>query len=175
MSVSVLINSYDLQAAFGVFLEDGGLDRFEIPPLPREPFFNEWQDESGRDYDDTSDQVYQSQSFEVPFLLVGSSMVDYRQKKREFLELINFNGEFDFQILDWGEAFKLRYKSTSSWELLNVGLESETSARFVLIFECNFKPTYVFKYLADNQGRYIVINDNQRMLVKTVYNSNYGK
>lgn len=175
MGVSVLINGFDLEQAFGICLEEGGLDQFEIPPVPREPFYNEWEDQSGRDYDDSSNLVYESQNFEVPFLIIGSSMVDYRKKKREFLDILEANREFDFQILDWGEAFKLRYKGVLVWEFINVDLLAETSARFVLKLECNFKPSYVFKYLADNSGRYIIINDNQKVLVKTTYTSRYGR
>lgn len=173
MDCKVLINGYDLQESFGVVLEDGGLDRFEKPAIPKEPFFNEWHGVSGRDYDDSAEQSYQAQTFEVPFLIVGNSMMDYRQKKYDFMELIDFNGEFDFQIVDWGEAFKLRYKEATVWDLVNSNLEGETSARFVLKLECNFKAAYVFKYLADNDGRHIVANDGTKIMVKSIYNSRY--
>lgn len=170
MGVEVFINSYDLEKAFGVCLEDGGLSRFETPPTPKEPFFNEWPDESGRDYDTSSPVVYQSQVYEVPFLIIGKSMADYRKKKREFLELISINGEFDFQIVDWGEAYRLRYKSTASWDFINTNLAGETSARFVLRFENNHGlPVYMFRYLVDNFGRYIVINGGKKIMVKTSY------
>lgn len=175
MACKILINGYDIQEAFGVMLEDGGLDKFEKEPIPKEPFYNEWADQSGRDYDESSPRVYQPQVFEVPFLIKCSNMADYRQKKSEFMELIDFNGEFDFQIVDWGEAFKLRYKEVSSWDFINVDLESETSARFVLKLECNFNPTYVFKYLATNEGDYIVANDGTKIMVKSIYNSRYGR
>lgn len=175
MGASVLIDGYDLESTFGICLEDGGLDKFELPAIPKEGFFNEWHGQSGRDYDESGALVYESQTFEVPFLIIGSSMADYRKKKREFLDLIEVNSEFDFQIIDWGEAYKLRYKKFTSWEFINVDLDTSTSARFVLQLECNFNPAYVFKYLADNSGRYIIINDNQKVLVKTTYTSRYGK
>lgn len=168
MVVSVLINGFDLRDAFGVYLEDGGLQVFEIPPTPKEPFYNEWSDQNGRDYDTESPVVYQTQTFEVPFLITASNMVDYRKKKKDFLSLIDFNGEFDLQIIDWGEAFRLRYKGVASWNFINVELGSSTSARFVLRLECNHNKGYVFKYLVDNSGRYIVIN-NKKMMVKTSY------
>lgn len=169
MAVSVLINGYDLRHAFGVYLEDGGLQVFEIPATPKEPFYNEWSDQNGRDYDTDSPVVYQAQTFEVPFLMSGSSIVDYRKKKKDFMSLIDFNGEFDLQIIDWGEAFRLRYKGVVSWSFINLDLGSSTSARFVLRLECNHNKGYVFRYLTDNIGRYIVINDNQKILVKTTY------
>jgi len=170
MAVKVLINGIDVQEAFGIYLEDGGLTVFEQPPTPREPFFNEWVDQSGRDYDQGVPVVYETQTFDVPFLILGANMADYRKRKANFLELINFNGDFDFQILDWGEAYKLRYKGASSWTFINEHLLESTSARFVLKFERNPNVLpYVFKYLADNLGRYIIINDNQKILVKTTY------
>lgn len=170
MSVSVLINGYDLKDTFGIYLEDGGLDKFEQPPTPKEPFYNEWPDQSGRDYDETSEVVYETQYFEVPFLLIGSSMADYRKKKSDFLQLIDFNGSFDFQIIDWGEVYKLRFKAVTSWDFINVSLDGRTSARFVLKLERNpnVKPS-VFKYLVDGLKRYIIINGNQKILVKTSY------
>lgn len=169
MSVSTLINGYDLKDAFGIVLEDKGLEKLEPPPTPKEPFYNEWPDQSGRDYDNVSPVVYEPRNIELPFLLIASSMADYRKKKKDFMQLIDFNGEFDFQIIDWGEAFKLRYKSVTSWEFINIGLDSTTSARFVLKLENNFGKPSIFKYLVDGLKRYIIINGNQRILVKTSY------
>lgn len=169
MSVSVLINGYDLEQTFGVCLEDGGLSVFETPPIPKEPFFNEWQDQSGRDYDESAPVVYDSQLFEIPFLMVANSMSDYRRRKRDFLELITVNTEFDFQVLKWGEAFKMRFKGASNWDFITTNLDGETSARFVLRLENNFNKGYAFRYLADNLGRRIVINGSQEILVKTTY------
>jgi hypothetical protein len=170
MGADVLINGYDLEKTFGVCMEEGGLSVFEQPPIPREPFFNEWPDQSGRDYDETSAVVYQTQFFEIPFLIIGSTMADYRKKKADFMKLIDFNGSFDFQVIDWGEAYKLRYKEVASWEFINTNLGSETSARFVLRLELNpnVKPS-IFKYLVDGLKRYIIINGNQKILVKTSY------
>lgn len=168
MAVNILIDGIDITTAFGVRLQNGGLSVFEMPPTPREPFYNEWPDQNGRDYDTESPVVYQTQVFEVPFLLIARNMVDYRKKKRDFLSLIDFNGEFDLQVIDWGEAFRLRYKGVASWNFINVDLGSSTSARFVLRLECNHNKGYVFKYLVDNSGRYIVIN-NKKMMVKTNY------
>lgn len=167
--VRVLINGIDLEDAFGIYLEEGGLDVFETPPIPKDPFFNEWPDHSGRDYDTESPVVYQTQTFEVPFLLIASNMVDYRKKKKDFMSLIDINGEFDLQIIDWGEAFRLRYKSSASWSFINADLTSSTSARLVLRLECNHNEGYVFKYLTDNSGRYIVINGGNKVMVKTSF------
>lgn len=175
MKGSVLINQIDIAAAFNVMLEKGGLSVFETPPKMKEPFFNDWVDQSGKDYDEDAKAVYESQSFEIPFLIFGEGVQDYRKKKREFLDLIEGHNEFDFQILDWGEAFRLRFKEANSWKLLNKSMEGRMFARFILKLECNFNPMYVFKYLADNSGRYIVINDNQKMLVKTTYKNRYGR
>jgi|SRR5690606_9568028 len=168
MGVNVLIDGYDLETTFGICLEEGGLSIFETPPTPKEPFYNEWPDEHGRDYDTDSPVVYETQIFEVPFLLIADDMADYRKKKKDFLSLIDFNGEFDLQVIDWGEAFRLRYKGVASWNFINVDLGSSTSARFVLRLECNHNMAYVFKYLVDNSGRYIVIN-GKKMMVKTSY------
>ena len=167
MGVNVLFDGLDTLTAFGVRLEQGGLDIFEMPPTPKEPFFNEWPDQSGRDYDLDAPVVYQTQVFEVPFLIIGSDMADYRKKKRDLLKLLDANRDFDLQILDWGEAFRVRYKGAASWSFINVDLETSTSARFVLRLECNHGDAYVFKYLVDNSGRYIIIN-GVKVLVKTV-------
>lgn len=174
MDCKILINGYDLYEAFGIVLEQGGLEKLEAPPTPREPFYNEWHGISGRDYDESTLRAYEAQIFEIPFLIIGNSMADYRAKKKDFFELIDFNGEFDFQIIDWGEAYRLRYKGVSSWTFINENIEGETSARFVIKMECNFSPTYMFAYLADNDGNYIVINDDERILIKTIYTSIYG-
>ncbi|WP_313234234.1 hypothetical protein [Sphingobacterium multivorum] len=168
--MDVFIASYDIVEAFGVYLEDGALSILERPPKPRLPFYNEWEDENGRDYDVNDKIVYEPQIFDVPLLIKGDSMSDYRKKRADFLQLIS--QPFDFQVLDWGEAFQLRLIDIVGWDYINVGLTSKTSARFVLRFENNHVlPTYVFRYLADNKGRYIIINDNKRILVKTKYHA----
>ena len=170
MGVDVFINGYDLERAFGVCLEEGGLDKFEPTPTPKEAFYNEWPDVSGRDYDESAPQVYETQLFEVPFMIVGSSMADYRKKKREFMSIIDFNGDFDFQIVEWSEAYRLRFRGSVSWEFINADLNGPTSARFVLRLECNHgNPAYVFRYLAANDGRYIVINGGSKIMVKTSF------
>jgi len=75
-------------------------------------------------------------------------------------------------VLEWGESYKLRLIEISDWQLLNESLTGETSASFVLKLENNHVlPTYVFRYLADNKGRHIIINDNKRILVKTKYHA----
>ncbi|WP_437918446.1 hypothetical protein [Sphingobacterium sp. LRF_L2] len=168
MAVNILINSYELTTAFGVYLEDGGLSEFEQPPVPKVPFYQEWADESGREYDTTSAVVYECRYFEIPFLIKGKDMQDYRKKKTEFLSLIDQNDDVDFQVVDWGETYRLRYVSAKDWKFINEGLTTKTSARFVIRFEDNHgTPSYIFKYLADNYGRYIVINGGQKILVKT--------
>ncbi|WP_286767153.1 MULTISPECIES: hypothetical protein [Sphingobacterium] len=170
MAIDVFIQSYDTVETFGVYLLDGGLSVLEQPPKPRIPFFNEWEDTSGRDYDENDSLVYEPQTLEVPFLMVGENMADYREKRRDFLDLIS--EPFDMQVLEWGESYKLRLIEISDWQLLNESLTGETSASFVLKLENNHVlPTYVFRYLADNKGRHIIINDNKRILVKTKYHA----
>lgn len=167
--VDILINSYDLEQAFGVMLEEGGLEVFEMPSDPKTIFFNEWPEFSGKDYDDTSPFVHESRMLDIPFLIVGNDMDDYRKKKKEFLDLVSFHGEFDFQIIDWGETYALRLKGFSNWEFLNMSLHGETSARFIMKCEDNYGiPKYRFKYLTDNLGRYFLVND-KKMLVKSNY------
>lgn len=170
MGVDVLISGIDIESALGVCLEEGGLSVFEDPTPYKEVFFNIWPDAPGKDYDETAELIEDVQEFEVPFLIKGTSMADYRKKKREFLQMIMINGSIDFQIIDWGEAFKLRFKSVSSWEFINAELYDECSAKFTIKFETdpNKKP-YLFKYLVDGLKRYIIINGNQRILVKTSY------
>lgn len=166
--VNTFIDGYELESAFGVCLEEGGLNVFEKPPKPKEPFFNDWNDQNGREYDDVSPLKYESRTFDVPFLIIGSSMVDYRKKKKDFLDLIMKNGEFDLQIMEWGEAFKVRFKEFVSWDLLNSGINSETSARFVVRLEDNYGRPMAFRFLVSEQGKYIISN-NKRILVKTLY------
>lgn len=167
--VNLLINAYVLETAFGIVLEEGGLEVFEKPATPKAIFFNEWPELSARDYDENAPLVFEPRTLEVPFLIVGNSMEDYRTKKEAFLELIMINGEFSLQILEWGESFRLRYKETVSWEFINTSLDGETSARFVLRFEDNHGQTESFSYLVDGSIRYLVINKNQKILVKSKY------
>lgn len=166
---NILINGIDIAAAFGVLLDKGGLEKFELPPKRKEVFFNDWKDQNGLDYDESAPIVYESQIFDVPFIIHGNGIQDYHKKKNDFLELININGEFDFQIVNWGHAFKLRYKEIPSWGLLNKSKHSKMYANFVLRLENNFNKGYAFRYLADNLGRRIVINGSQEILVKTTY------
>lgn len=168
MGADILINGIDIELAFGVCLEEGGLSVFEKPTSYKEVFFNEWPDSVGKDYDETAELIEDVQEFEVPFLIKGKSMTDYRKKKREFLAKICINSSIDFQVVEWGEAFKLRLKSFSSWEFINAELYDECSAKFTAKFETDptSKP-YEFKYLVDGLQRYIIINGNQRILVKT--------
>lgn len=170
MGADVLISGIDIESAFGVCLEEGGLSVFEKPTPYKEVFFNEWTDSPGKDYDETAELIEDVQEFEVSFLIRGTSMVDYRKKKREFLEMININGSIDFQVIEYGEAFKLRFQSISDWDFINAELHDECSAKFTIKFETDptSKP-YEFKYLVDGLQRYIIINGNQRILVKTSY------
>lgn len=166
--MTVFIESYDIASAFGVRIEEGALSILEKPPKPRVPFFNEWEDENGRDYDQDDKIVYEPQIMDIPLLIIGNSMADYRKRRAEFLELVS--KPFDFQILEWGESYQLRLIDILEWSFINMDLQSITCARFVMRFENNHVlPTYLFRYLADNQGRYIIINDNKRILVKTTY------
>ncbi len=163
-----LINDQDI-SAFGIYLERGALSVFEIPPTPKEPFFNDWIDENGKDYDDVSDIRYNPQVFDVPLIMEAEGIADYRKKRRDFLDMIK--NEFDFQVFEWGESFKLRLIKISTWEYLKKPFQGKIYVKIVLQVENNFVlPTYVFRYLADNKGRFIIINDNKKILVKTKYN-----
>lgn len=164
-----MINNYDLEQAFGICLEEGGLNAFERPAIPKEPFFNEWYEHPGRDYDESAPFVLSPRTIDIPLLIKGGNMEDFRAKKRQFLELIGMNGEFSFQILEWGEAFRLRYKEITDWSFINIGTDSETSARFVLRAEDNHAVGERFAFLVDGEGRYFTINKNQRILVRTSY------
>lgn len=172
---SVLINSIDLESAFNVLLDKGGLSVFENPPKPKEPFYNDWKDQSGKDYDESAPMVYESQVFDIPFVIHGNGISDYRHKKAQFLELIETNNEFDFQILNWEQSFRLRYKECVSWGLLNKSMKNSMFSRFVLKLECNFNASYGFKYLVANDNRYIVANNGDKILVKAIFNSKYGE
>lgn len=167
--VDIMINNYDLEQTFGICLEEGGLDAFEVPAAPKEPFYNEWFEEPGKDYDQSAPFVLSPRTIDIPFLIKADTMEGFRLKKRQFLELISINGEFSFQILEWGEAFKLRYKEIVEWSFINVGIDSETSARFVLRAEDNHGVSQQFAYLVDGGLRYFIINKNQRILVRTSY------
>ncbi|MDR6734163.1 hypothetical protein [Sphingobacterium sp. 2149] len=170
MTVSVFINSYDIIEVFGLHLGRGALSVLEQPPTPKEVFFNDWIDENGKDYDDTSNINYEPQVFDIPFLMKAQGILDYKKKRRDFLDLLK--KDFDFQVLDWGESFRLRLKKIAKWEYANRPFSDTIYVRIILQVENNYVlPTYVFRYLADNLGRYIVINDNKRILVKTRYNA----
>lgn len=139
MAVRLLIEGLDLQDNFGIVLEDGGVNATEKPPVPRTAFFNEWEDESGKDYDDSAPVVFQSSVIELPFLIKANSMAEYRQKKDAFLALIVVNKDISFEITGLTASLNFRYVETMSWEFINIGLTSITTARFVLRFEKNHR------------------------------------
>lgn len=167
MSLRLKVSNIDL-SIYGLHLDKGALSVFEHPPTPKEVFFNDWKDEDGFDYDDESAIFYEPQTFDIPFIMKADNLADYRKKRREFLDLIK--SDFDFQILDWGETYKLKLIKVVKWEFISRVLEGNIFVTITLQLENNHVlPTYVFRYLADNQGRYIIINDNKRILVKTTY------
>lgn len=165
MSVKILINGFDLQEKFGIVLEDGQLEKFKLPPTPKEPFYNEWADVSGKDYDTTSPVVYETQIFEISFLMKALDKDDYRIKEKAFLQLINVNSEFTFKLVDYALAFYLRYKGAVEWRPINVYNNGIVESRMVLKLENNHRPVpddgggTTINVLADNQGRLLVINN----------------
>ncbi|WP_286894950.1 MULTISPECIES: hypothetical protein [Sphingobacterium] len=113
-----LINDQDI-SAFGIYLERGALSVFEIPPTPKEPFFNDWIDENGKDYDEDSDLSYQSQDYDIPLIMEGKNLQDYKEKKQAFLSLVSKKGEFTFHAANWSDPIKLRFKSFVKWDLIS--------------------------------------------------------
>ena len=139
MQVKVTIDSVDIQNDFGVYLEQGGIDAPQLPPTPRQPFFNEWEDSSGRDYDTTSPVVFSPQILEVPFFIIAGNLAEYKTNKDAFLDLVVKNTELNVTFSGIGQSLKLRYVETVSWELLEIALDGQTSARFVLKLENNHR------------------------------------
>lgn len=139
MEVNILINGVDVQSDFGVCLEDGGVDAPQLPATPKQPFYNEWEDSSGRDYDTTTLLVYQAQTLELPFLIIANNMEDYKIKKLGFLNLVIKNVDLVFYFSGIDETLKIRYVETVSWDFINLDLDSQTSARFVMRFEKNHR------------------------------------
>lgn len=137
MAVNVIIDGINIKTQFGVYLEEGGINIPEKPATPRVPFFNEWEDENGKDYDTDATVVFQSTTMDIPFLIVGKDLADYRQKKNGFLELIVKNGDVSLEIQGLIAVQKLRYVETVSWDFISIGEDEATSAKFTIKFERN--------------------------------------
>lgn len=161
MPADITINDKDIETLYGLCMEEGALNIFQVPPTPKEAFYYEWGDRSGRDYDENAAVLYQVQTFEVPFLMVADDMSDYNTKKKEFLELINTNKEFVLRLEQTSQAFKLRYKGSTNWEFVNYDPSRPISCKVTIKFENNHNPVdpvQTIQVLGDNKGRVIVVN-----------------
>lgn len=156
------INDFSTDGLGLYFKKDSIYNEFLKLPKPKERFFNDWKDEHGKDYDETSPTYYEPLQYQIQCYLIADYTSDLINKRSQILSLISNPAGFTIYSNTLGRGFHLRYIDSPSFRNLNpIWSQGKLYCEFTLVLENNFNPTEVEYELSDEENFMFTENDEQ--------------
>jgi len=162
------IDGDDWYGTYGWAVAKGGSDDFLKPWDRKTPMQHDWADQHGTDVD-TANVFFKAKEISVPGALIAANEADFWLKYNAFFKKLAEPGTRRIYINELGRSFYVYYDSCTSFTRLTrikTNLGNKVACKFTLKF-IEPVPSFwkQFTYLVDKDGRKLITNTNNKILI----------